>query len=100
MMEYAKVILPKVCFWKSLFEKEFVKCVRWTNANEMEELSDWCYENFFEMYPDVVDKVFTHFGFNSKEQDKSFISGSGISDQMQLNRRKTVDLPNHSNVLI
>ncbi len=58
MIEYAKVVLPGVCAWESLFKKELLKCVNWTTHDEMEEFSGWCYENFFGMYPDVLDEVF------------------------------------------
>jgi len=97
MMEYAKVILPKVCFWKNLFKKELLKCASWANSNESDELSAWCYKNFNEMYPDVLDEVFANAEFKRKEGVKSFTSNSGSSTQKH---RKLVDSPYHSQVLV
>jgi len=58
MLEYAKVILPKVSFSKDLFNKELNKCIRWVEEDQVRELFVWCNENFKEMYPDVLSKAF------------------------------------------
>jgi hypothetical protein len=58
MLEYAKVILPKVSFDKNLFRKELVKCLNWVEPAEIHELRDWCYENFKNQYPGILDEVF------------------------------------------
>ena len=58
MMEYAKIILPKVSFSKELFEKELNKCISWVDKNQRHELYIWCYENFNQMYPDILSKSF------------------------------------------
>ena len=61
MNEYAKVILPKVTFSKDLFRKELSKCVNWVEKpEELDELTKWCYENFGELYPEVLDEVFSN----------------------------------------
>ena len=60
MIEYAKVILPKVSFSRELFEKELNKCVNWVEASDLEELKEWCYENFSEQYPEILSNVFSH----------------------------------------
>jgi len=61
MNEYAKVILPKVSFSKDLFRKELSKCVNWVeHPEELDELNKWCYENFGEIYPEVLDEIFSH----------------------------------------
>ena len=96
-MEYAKVILPKVCFWKSLFKKELLKCKSWANSDELNELSAWCYKNFSDMYPDILDEVFADAEFKRKEDVKSFTLNSGGSPQKH---KKRVDLPSHSRVLV
>jgi hypothetical protein len=62
-MEYAKVILPKVCFWDNLFKKELLKCLNWTENNEIIELISWCYNTFGEMHPEILDQVFADFNF-------------------------------------
>ena len=59
MLEYAKVILPKVSFSRRLFRKELSKCVQWVEPYEIQELHDWCYENFKDKYPDVLEEVFS-----------------------------------------
>lgn len=60
MLEYAKTILPKVSFSKNLFGKELKKCIQWVEKEEIEELYNWCYENFGEIYPDVISEAFAN----------------------------------------
>jgi hypothetical protein len=60
MIEYAKVILPKVSFSRELFHKELIKSVNWVeNPNDLNELREWCDENFGEIYPEILSKVFS-----------------------------------------
>ena len=59
MLEYAKVILPKVSFSRQLFRKELEKCINWVEAPDLRELKEWCYENFGEMYPEILNQAFT-----------------------------------------
>ena len=60
MIEYAKVILPKISFSRDLFRKELIKCVNWVEGPaELDELIKWCNENFGEMYPEILDEVFS-----------------------------------------
>jgi hypothetical protein len=59
MLEYAKVILPKVSFSKELFSKELIKCINWVGAADVSKLKVWCYENFGALYPDVLRSAFT-----------------------------------------
>jgi len=58
MIEYAKIILPKVSFSKDLFAKELKKCIGWVEKEEQQELRDWCYENFYNQYPNVLSMAF------------------------------------------
>jgi hypothetical protein len=58
MLDYAKIILPKVSFSKELFSKELNKCIRWVEKDQIHELYVWCYQNFNEMYPDILSKAF------------------------------------------
>jgi hypothetical protein len=58
MLEYAKIILPKVSFSKDLFRKELNKCISWLEEDQVLELFKWCNENFKEMYPDVLSEAF------------------------------------------
>ena len=58
MLDYAKIILPKVSFSKQLFRKELTKCLHWVEPGEVMELHDWCNKNFKDKYPDVPEEVF------------------------------------------
>ena len=58
MMEYARVILPKVSFSRDLFRKELTKCIDWVGESELNDLKIWCFENFMEIYPDILTKAF------------------------------------------
>lgn len=58
MIEYAKVILWGVSFWESLFRKELLKIVSWSNNEELAELRKYCYDKYSDMYPHVLDEVF------------------------------------------
>lgn len=60
MIEYAKVILPKISFSRDLFRKELIKCVKWAeNPKDLNELREWCNSNFGEMYPEILNDVFS-----------------------------------------
>ncbi len=58
MLEYAKVILPKVSFSKELFRKELQKCINWVEADQLQDLYTWCYQKFQKLYPDVLAEAF------------------------------------------
>jgi hypothetical protein len=58
MLEYAKVILPKVSFSRDLFRKELAKCINWVSESEIGHLKEWCFDNFREMYPDILTNAF------------------------------------------
>ncbi len=60
MLEYAKVILPKVSFSKNLFSKELKKCIQWVEKEQIEELHKWCYKKFGDIYPDVLQEAFSN----------------------------------------
>ena len=59
MLDYAKIILPKVSFSEELFKKELSKCIKWVETEEVQELHDWCYKNFKKKYANVLDEVFS-----------------------------------------
>ena len=59
MMDYAKIILPKVSFSEELFKKELIKCINWVEPEEMQSLYDWCYSNFKDKYSGILDEVFS-----------------------------------------
>ncbi len=58
MLEYAKVILPKVSFSKRLFRKELNKCINWVETDEQQDLYIWCYQRFQKLYPNVLAEAF------------------------------------------
>ena len=59
MLEYAKVILPKVSFSKTLFRKELYKCINWVEPEQLNDLFVFCYKNFKKIYPDVIEEAFS-----------------------------------------
>jgi hypothetical protein len=58
MMEYAKVILPRVTFSKFLFRKELLKCLKWMKPSERNEFKNWCQHTFNHQYPDILNEAF------------------------------------------
>jgi hypothetical protein len=58
MLEYAKVILPKVSFSRELFTKELNKCINWVEKDQVMDLYIWCYQKFQTMYPNVLAEAF------------------------------------------
>ena len=61
MLNYVKIILTKVSFDKTLFEKELNKSIQNLTSNDLLELKNWCYVNFSETYTDVLEKLFSNF---------------------------------------
>lgn len=59
MLEYAKIILPKVSFSRELFAKELNKCIAWVEQEEMNDFNNWCQENFKEIYPEILTAAFS-----------------------------------------
>lgn len=59
MLEYVKTILLKVSFDKMLFEKELRKALTVLATEELQQLKQWCYEQFSNMYLLVLNKVFS-----------------------------------------
>lgn len=60
MLDYAKIILPKVSFSKNLFSKELKKCISWVEKDQLNDLYSWCYQKFGKMYPDVLSEAFAN----------------------------------------
>ena len=46
MLKYSKIILSKVSFDGRLFEKELLKAFKYLLPLEVEDLKDWCVNNF------------------------------------------------------
>ncbi|GAB3538812.1 hypothetical protein GCM10027443_34540 [Pontibacter brevis] len=58
MLEYVKNILLKVSFDRTLFEKELRKGLKAISKEEMQQLKQWCYDNFSGAYLLVLNGVF------------------------------------------
>lgn len=58
MLDYAKLILPKVSFSRELFRKELNKCINWVEPNQVQDLHTWCYQKFQKLYPNVLAEAF------------------------------------------
>lgn len=57
-LEYVKLILEKVSFDKTLFEKELQKGLNLLVPEEVKELKKWCYAQFGGIYRTVLNKIF------------------------------------------
>lgn len=58
MLEYVKLILEKVSFDKTLFEKELKKGMSFLLPPEVHELKRWCYFKFGHTYLTVLNRIF------------------------------------------
>ena len=58
MLEYTKMILLKVSFSRSLFEKELRKACKLVPAFDLAEFRTWCYQQFSRLYRRVLKRVF------------------------------------------
>lgn len=58
MLDYVKLILEKVSFESSLFEKELKKSLKLLSFREIRELKKWCYEKFGSVYRGILNKTF------------------------------------------
>jgi hypothetical protein len=63
MLNYVKLILSKVSFDRSLFQKELEKAIKMLIPNEVLELKQWCVENFGHMYSMIINSCFMKAGF-------------------------------------
>ena len=58
MLDYVKMILLKVSFNKTLFEKELRKSLRVILPAELPDFRVWCYTQFARIYRKVLRRVF------------------------------------------
>ncbi len=58
MLEYVKLILSKVSFDKTLFEKELIKSLKTLKKDELIQLKQWCNEKFTDIHLLIVNRVF------------------------------------------
>ncbi len=58
MLEYVKMILRKVSFDRSLFEKELRKALVGLAGQEVEALRVWCFATFSGRYRTILTRCF------------------------------------------
>jgi len=63
MLEYVKMILEKVSFDRSLFEKELMKGLRQLVPNEIKLLKEWCYIRYGSSYKTLLNRIFRRSQF-------------------------------------
>lgn len=56
--EYCQLILTKVSFSSTLFEKELRKALKNLTINQIERLKAWCWRKFWDKHPVVLQQVF------------------------------------------
>ncbi len=59
MIEYAKVVLPRMSFNQFIFKKELKKCIAWMKPAELQEFRNWCFHTFYPQYREVLDEAFS-----------------------------------------
>jgi DNA replication protein DnaD len=60
MLEYQKMILEKVAFNKSLFEKELRKSTAMLSSNEAQDLRAWIISNYSTTHADIIRRAFAY----------------------------------------
>jgi hypothetical protein len=78
MLEYAKIILQKVSFDNSLFEKELRKAVADLRQDEPGKLYAWCMDFFGDMYPETIERVFSNLATNQTYNELIRIAGQSL----------------------
>ena len=59
MLNYFKLILMKVSFEPSIFERELTKAIAsGLHVQELKEFKKWCYKNFSTTHLFILDKAF------------------------------------------
>ncbi|MGQ9848209.1 MAG: hypothetical protein ACUVQP_12020 [Bacteroidales bacterium] len=65
MLDFSKMILTKVSFDPKLFHKELRKLLLWLgdDKEEVENLYEWCSENYGDIYGDIISEEFKNYGY-------------------------------------
>ena len=58
-LSYAKLILAKVSFDASIFQRELHKAVNLLLPHEIKSLEQWCYRRFGDKYGSLLDECFS-----------------------------------------
>ena len=64
MLEHQKTVLNNVYTDKNLFRKELVKSFNWLKTYEMLKLRKWVKDRFGDLYPDVIEDVYSFLLYN------------------------------------
>ncbi|MFA9372138.1 MAG: hypothetical protein ACERIH_10555 [Labilibaculum antarcticum] len=57
MLEQTKIVLANVSFDFALFRKELTKAIEWLTPTDIEELKNWCLENYPGRYHEILSDV-------------------------------------------
>lgn len=65
MLDFSKMILTKVSFDPKLFHKELRKLILWLgdDEEEIENLYEWCSENYGDVYGEIISEEFKGYGY-------------------------------------
>lgn len=67
MLDYFKLILTKVSFEPSLFEKELRKAIKsGLRLDELKEFKKWCYRNYGKTHTFILNKCFFKIQFSAQ----------------------------------
>jgi hypothetical protein len=58
MLNYVKLVLTKVSFSATLFEKELRKAIKLLIAEEVSDLRQWCYTKFGNQHEAILQRCF------------------------------------------
>jgi len=58
MLNYVKLVLTKVSFSATLFEKELRKAIKLLIAEELSDLRQWCYTKFGNQHEAILQRCF------------------------------------------
>lgn len=59
MLDYVKLILQKVSFDETIFEKELKKALKIISEEDTYQFQSWCYDQFGEMHELILDEHFS-----------------------------------------
>ncbi|WP_071887758.1 hypothetical protein [Rufibacter sp. DG15C] len=68
-LQYSKLILLKVSFDVTLFEKELRKCLRQLLTHEIRELRHWCRATFPKNFRRIMSRCFRYFNWKKKSMN-------------------------------
>lgn len=64
MIDFAKFILVRMSFDENLFINELKKLINWSKGENIDELKDWCIQNYTGLFKKDISKLFSTTEFN------------------------------------